>query len=1763
MKRVLIVIIFMGLIVPIYAQVLLEREEITQNTYGLFCKVDEKNISIYNHNDKRILSYGEFIDPTEPGEPALPSFDIYIAIPPYNKPQVEFTPIKSIIYNAVPRINPKVSIADSNFIYEQETQLKINKETEPVINKGYLWIGQNYCIHLNLNLFRVSRESLEVILYKNFLIRLKFDSDIPQMKSLKLPEVNPLILNRNIAKNTITKLSSKIPPTDTWIDYNSEYLKVGTDRDGIYRLLFEDLTSAGLNLSLIEPKTFKMFLRGKEIPVYVSGEDDGKFDENDFIEFAGQRNKGDKYREVSMSGEPYKEYFNRYSDTTIYWLTWNGTAGLRASIQFTITNQSADILNYYSELIHIEKNNWFDFSMADLIQREMPYWAENKTWHEGNLGVGTRNLSFKLSDVYPGETVKVFTKLQDYASNIYDNAHLLAISLNSNTKQDSGYINKYDQKVLEGIYNSNLLQDGANTLNVYSFPTEANPNLCIVDWYEIEYPRYLKAINDSLNFHFPFLTNNSIKAMVISNINSSKKYSLWKFGERYKKYVISPSDESIVLTDSVDGNDRFVLIDSLKTLRPKIYYKKKFQNLRAQSNNADYITITHKKFLKDANDYSQFITDSYSLETKVVDVDDIYDEFAYGFFQPEAIRDFLNNTHTNWQTPLPKYVFLIGGATYDYLGNKNKFMSAPKIVNYVPSFGAPVSDNWFVIWDTTDAFIPQMSIGRLPVTKNEELLWYYHKHRQYIAGENSAWNKKYLFFSGGTGNDQNQMDLLRNTNNFIIDNYVVPPPVGGNYIHFYKTLNPTTNFGPYSQQQFQNAIDSGGVFISYIGHSGTQTWDNSITDPGQLKNKIERYPLITDFGCSTAKFAEPDVISFSQLFVNDPDGQAIAYIGNSSLGFTTTSYNFPKLFYKKILKDSVHTIGDAHRLAKLDLINNYGASGVFKLFMLSNTLIGDPIVKLAIPSKTNLSMSKENVMFSSNPITDLNDSARVSIKYFNFGLVVNDTFAVAIDVYYNKTLVLSKIVRKQIPRFSDSITVSIPVKNQPGEHTLQIRLDSENVLDELSKNDNSVELNFLVTSGSIKMLNLYSVEGKLANPITFINPVSRPLSEKMNIEISSNKDFINSNNLSINFDTLYTKVNIPGTFVNKRVWLKSRLEGSNDYSGVISFLSGDKNNYSLSDSAGFSVIEKENLKLSGQKLSLAERNIVIKSLSAGFNDGNTALIQVNDQNLIPENTLGGHHIILLEDSTYNFVQYKRFYILGDAAAVQNYISFLDTLSNKFIAVFAVSDEGRVSSAELKNKIKQFGSKYIDSLNFRGSWAMIGKKGAAAGSVPEAYSNAFKGRVQVDTTITSRFNKGSFITSAIGPSAAWKNLFVTDSFSPGAFINYKLLGINDEGNIDTLYYLDIKDHYADLSSVDVQKYPFIKIIGEFSSQSNAASPSVSGLEVNYSGLPELSTNYQVVSISKDTLEQGENIDLSFYVYNAGESRADSFKVKVELVKPDNSKEKIFEQLIDSLGSENRKQFKVTLNTAAITGRRNLYISIDPENKIKELYKDNNIYSIPFYVKENTAPASLKLTFDGSDILDSDYISSNPNIRIELEDQSLIPIADTNAVEIFLNANRVPFKNNFVNYSFSANNPKYTIEYKPLLEDGEYTLKVIGKNATGQLIDPDGITRSFLVNNKTQLLSVYNYPNPFANDTYFTFKLTQIPDEIKIKIFTIAGRLVKEILLSPTDLNYDFNRIYWDGRDEDGGLLANGVYLYIVIMKKGSETVDAIHKLAIVR
>ena len=88
---------------------------------------------------------------------------------------------------------------------------------------------------------------------------------------------------------------------------------------------------------------------------------------------------------------------------------------------------------------------------------------------------------------------------------------------------------------------------------------------------------------------------------------------------------------------------------------------------------------------------------------------------------------------------------------------------------------------------------------------------------------------------------------------------------------------------------------------------------------------------------------------------------------------------------------------------------------------------------------------------------------------------------------------------------------------------------------------------------------------------------------------------------------------------------------------------------------------------------------------------------------------------------------------------------------------------------------------------------------------------------------------------------------------------------------------------------------------------------------------------------------------------------------------------------------------------------------------------------------------------------------------------------------------------------------------------------------------------------------NYPNPFSTSTRFVFTLTgdRLPDDILIQIMTISGKVVREINESefgPIQIGRNISEFVWNGRDEFGDQLANGVYLYRVKAKIDGQDIE---------
>jgi flagellar hook assembly protein FlgD len=141
----------------------------------------------------------------------------------------------------------------------------------------------------------------------------------------------------------------------------------------------------------------------------------------------------------------------------------------------------------------------------------------------------------------------------------------------------------------------------------------------------------------------------------------------------------------------------------------------------------------------------------------------------------------------------------------------------------------------------------------------------------------------------------------------------------------------------------------------------------------------------------------------------------------------------------------------------------------------------------------------------------------------------------------------------------------------------------------------------------------------------------------------------------------------------------------------------------------------------------------------------------------------------------------------------------------------------------------------------------------------------------------------------------------------------------------------------------------------------------------------------------------------------------------------------------------------------------------------------------------------------------------------------------------------------------------VTYRPRLQKGDHTLSVQVKDAAGNFSDTTARVVNFKVETEAGLINVFNYPNPFPHDTYFTFSLvgSKLPVQLHIKIYSLAGRLIQDIVVTQGDVRLGFNRIPWNGRDPQGDEVANGVYFYKISFQVDNKGVETIQKLAKVR
>jgi hypothetical protein len=372
-------------------------------------------------------------------------------------------------------------------------------------------------------------------------------------------------------------------------------------------------------------------------------------------------------------------------------------------------------------------------------------------------------------------------------------------------------------------------------------------------------------------------------------------------------------------------------------------------------------------------------------------------------------------------------------------------------------------------------------------------------------------------------------------------------------------------------------------------------------------------------------------------------------------------------------------------------------------------------------------------------------------------------------------------------------------------------------------------------------------------------------------------------------------------------------------------------------------------------------------------------------------------------------------------------------------------------------------------------------------------------------------------------------------------------------------------------VDSVKYRFLKLRMSVKDSLNQTPPQLERWQMSFNELPDAALSpARALLVNKDSLEQGEAFNFEVAIENPTNVDMDSLKVQFSLLSSSGAIVPLKFIKTKPLLAGGVSMAAKEINTENLSGNITLLVEVNPNQEQKEKFAFNNFGQYSFFVSADRVNPLLDVTFDGRHIINREIVSSKPTISIDLKDNSqFIALDDTGSFELYMRSPNGQEEllnfNSGGNYSIefipaSLPSNKARVIFKPTLNlDGFYRLRVRAKDKSGNESGNQDYQVEFEVVNKSSITNLINYPNPFSTSTRFVFTLTgsEIPQEIQIQILTVTGKVVREIdemELGPLRIGTNITEFAWNGKDEFGDQLANGVYLYRVKMKLNGSDIE---------
>jgi hypothetical protein len=1607
-----------------------------------------------------------------------------------------------------------------------------------------------------------------------------------------------------------------------WIKPNQPYYKLKVVNTGVYTIDSALLASKGIILNGLNPKRFQLFKNGVEQPIYVSGQHDGVFNQQDVIEFYGERNNGqlDSQLYVQPTDQPH-QFASLFSDTAVYFLTILPDTTIVAK-RFNLA-ASTNYASFVSESYFLHEVKVFPTNeYVDGInlnpggeKYNSSEYTDGEGWADARMGLGdsrvwTLNTPNAASvSVSPTIEVKVIG-VSDYVFGNPPNNHHIRFGI---AKLETPTYTTFTDIIFKG-YVSRKFSGSVNAADIGSAKTLVKMDIVndlsvasdfnCLSYIKLTYPR-LYNLNGETSLGVNVLHNQGgIRSRLsFANYGASKTHPYvydFTLGQRVTG-LMNGGVAEVVISNSGKPHQVYVF-DSTDVIPITQLQPVTFPVINP-ANEYDFLIVSSPVIDVAASAYKQYRSQQFN--TLKVDAEELYDYYTYGLFHPLAIRRFASHL-LNTAPQKPSYLLLLGKG---YQGNLLKSPSN-YAKNLVPAIGVPASDVMFTSGIIGSGFTNDIPTGRIPAATNEELQHFLDKLIDHENKPDSilAWRKNILHISGG--NDLPQQNLFKSqlAQNA---NIIRGKSVGANVISYNKDNSSSVSID--IKQQLTNTINNGVTMLTFLGHGSASILDVDFGGINDMMNQ-DKYTFFYFNGCNIGNPSDEDPTSTPDLYGKDfmcaEKKGAIGWLAHSNLTLDGKLYAQMNGFYTQFsVLRYASSIGNLIKANGEALANS---DAQLKSHSLQLTLMGDPAMKVYSPTKPDYSIDNSSLFMSPANANAQLDSIAIGIICTNLGKAQDDTVSVSL------THVLPNNVRttyvKSFPAFiyyKDTILIKIPVlKNVAiGNNTFEVSIDAQQKLDEISRLNNTAQFSYYLPGNGIK--GLLPEESSIVTEDTVNLVIQNNDLRISNIEYLFEIDttpYFNSPMLRqsgviqsgalCSWKFVLTAPDQTVYFWRARINVDENKGGLWDTSSFTLIRNGKKGWQQSHWGQYQHVSEMEDLVLKQNQVNALEFvdngfDVVVKQ--ARWNHSNYGTFDPYYNNPSAGSCISSGIIVvkyngvsLAEDDVQGVPrncnpvpEYNYYAFDTKTPAGQNaFIGMIDSAkSGDFFALYSFYDAGIPSwTPQMRDAFAKIGSvKAANVSSFYSCFVVIGRKGEAPGTAEEdtVTSTQFNAPNPADSNvliirrfISGKWFQGKLVSERIGPVTSWDSLkcmfnSIENAGTDRAYIT--LIAQNKQGK-DTIVIPQTAQLQHSLAFLDARKYPYVKVRVLFLDSAYRTPNQFGKWSVTYEPAAEGTVNTQRDFVFyKQIIDQGDSLQIAFTFDNISGVAFDSLPLTYSITDANRQVKYSFQENKGRLDAHSFVPIKHKVSTRNLSGTNILNIAVNGNQQIPEVDLINNFLSLGFEVKEDHSSPVLDVTFDGYRIMNGDFVSPTPVIKLQSKDDNkFILQQDTTTFALYLKRpgqldyERIPMSSPQVLFKAgNAANNTALIEYKPnRFADGKYSLKVQSMDASGNIAGSNSYEIEFTVVNESTITNFFPYPNPGTTNIRFVFTLTgsKAPDQLLIRIMTITGKVVKEITqneFGPIKIGNNVSEYGWDGTDNYGDRLANGVYLYQVMTKLDGE------------